>query len=655
MNQDFIIRKTKLITLIDLCNDTDDIDKKKNILMLGNNISSVLEKYIIKKPNKLKKLLKLYSSTKDINTKIPKLTQSLLEYFGESPITLIRNYISTEYKLAEKKFKDKFPSKEYVYDNQIQTAKNIITELLDNKKKAVSLVALPQVGKTGTFLYTAVLAGTHPNDLLIVKPENIYIITGMSDKEWQTQTENDMISIFKHNVYHHGKLTKFEKKVKETSKTDTILIIVDECHIATQKDQLMDKILKNILDITNTKDINELTNIKFLNVSATPSSVLRAMEKWGSENHSIVYLKPSDKYVGFDIFLKQNRICESKELDLENKFLNTKVLPIIKSRYNEPKYHIFRLNHARKILLLEQFCRKNKFNFIHHNSKDRQNFDEDIKTKPDVHTFVIIKNFYRAGKRMNDKNIGIAYEHNNKINYDITPQGLIGRFCGNDKIKTKDNSPYFFCNIDAIKGYIDFIENGCDMKKSDYISKNFTITNGQIKKVTDTLYDNIVNTDFEDNLLNKSDYIDIPYLIDIKDNEWKRLLEFKDKDSEKENYGLKIIKNNNNKLYNIIKSYKCYKFATPIADYSYKMHITLVVDAINEKSPYIKDVPKKYKHSNVWGGFIDHKEPRMIIMVYHGTKLFEYEKTIKTLDSDTESEEEIKPKKKRTVTVKAQK
>jgi hypothetical protein len=634
-----IRRIKKILNIINKKNI--DVDTIKDIMDTHDDINDKLKKYMIKTPNAILKIISDIENKNDLN-KNSELTILVNEFLFKNKVDLQKEYVKKQFQIAEKEFMEK-NNKEYIYQNQKETAQNIINELFINNKKAVSLIALPQVGKTGTFLYTAYLASTIDDNVKIIPPDNIFIITGMSDREWQKQTENDMIDSFRKNVFHHGKLSKFGKKIKE-KEGQNILIIIDECHIATRKGQEMDEIFKGILKITDKKDINEIKNLKFLNVSATPGSVLRSLEKWGKENHSVVYLQPSNKYVGFRSFLDQERIYDSDDLNIE--YLENKILKIINLRYKtNPKFHIFRINNMDKIKILEDFCKNHNFKCYHHNSNTRRNFDEEIKNIPKKHTFVIIKGFYRAGKRLTDKNIGIAYEHNNDINFDITPQGLIGRFCGNDKINTKDNSPYFICNKDTIKGYLDFIQNGCN---GDYISKNYKIVNNKVIRETETYVDNIKNKEYNDTeKYSMSDYVDIPYIINLDDEEdWENFInDINKKTSEEKLELIKIkIKKYNNDLYkNIIKNYKNYKIMIPGMESkkSYDDHILVPINCYKNKKPFKKDIDKKYEYKNVWGCFIDKKNPRLIILVYHGEKYKKLiEQTIESSDEDSDDEPE---------------
>jgi hypothetical protein len=609
----------KLINLISKRNLDDET--VKNMMDTHYDIKDELKKFMIKFPTRILHRIKDIKDNNKINEDL--YTKLLIEYFypNKSILDLQKEYVEKQFQLAEKEFKEKY-NKEYIYTNQKETAQNIINEFLINNKKAVSLVALPQVGKTGTFLYTAYLASTFEDNNKVIPPDNIFIITGMSDREWQKQTEDDMIDSFKKNVFHHGKLSKFGKKIKE-KEGQNILIIIDECHIATRKGQEMDEIFRDILKIIDKKDINEIKNLKFLNVSATPGSVLRSLEKWGNDYHSTVYIKPSDKYVGFKKFLEQERLYDSDEINKD--YLYNTILKIMNLRYKDnPKFHIFRTNNLEKIGILEEFCKKLGYKCYHHNSNSRRNFDEEIKNVPENHTFVIIKGFYRAGKRLIDKNIGIAYEHNSDINFDITPQGLIGRFCGNDKMNSEDNSPYFICNKETIKGYLDFIDNGCN---GDYISKNYKIVDNRVIKENETYADNIKNSEFIDkDKYSKKDYINIPHVFDISIDEYNF---YKNIDkNEKINFIKKIIKNDKY-LLEIIKKYKKTQISQPKTKESYQKHIKDPIRNYENKTPYILDLQKENIYNNVWMAFMDNidfsinNKLKLIILVYHGEKFKE--------------------------------
>lgn len=55
-------------------------------------------------------------------------------------------------------------NQEYVYPNQLNCAEKIIKSLLEDNLKIITLVSLPQVGKTGTLCACMTLAATYGND-----------------------------------------------------------------------------------------------------------------------------------------------------------------------------------------------------------------------------------------------------------------------------------------------------------------------------------------------------------------------------------------------------------------------------------------------------------------------------------------------------------
>ena len=149
-------------------------------------------------------------------------------------------------------------------------------------------------------------------------------------------------------------------------------------------------------------------NCLILSVSATPGSILMDLQEC-DEYHTSVYIEPSISYVGFDKFLQQNRI--EKSYPISDEFL-IKIKNKIEERYkNNYKYHIFRINNENGEKLITNFCENNNYPpCLRHNSIDRiDSFGQLLSKKPENHTFILIKQFFRAGKRLSDINIGIAY------------------------------------------------------------------------------------------------------------------------------------------------------------------------------------------------------------------------------------------------------
>ena len=347
------------------------------------------------------------------------------------------------------------------------------------------------------------------------------------------------------------------------------------------------------------------------------------MNRWGTD-HSLIYLEASNKYIGFQNFIDGNRMEDAEEINIE--FLNNKILPLINSRYNVPKYHIIRSQNKNIRECIELWCKKNKFNIKYIDSSTRKNKDDDIKTllllKPLCHTFIIIKGFWRAGKRMIDKHIGIAYEYNINQDFNVTAQGLIARFCGNDKQTNSISAPYFFCNTTTIKNYLNFIKNDCNFKRADYISNKLKIQEGEIKIVKSSLFHKMLNgSDDNIDLIKRKDYVDIPYEFNITD-ELYNIIE-NNAGKKRQEIILNLIKTNNSILHNIISSYNCYEITIPETDSSYKKKILALRNAIiNNKHIIPPDKKKNDEYKNCWISFIDNRSltKKIYIMVYHGMK-----------------------------------
>lgn len=382
--------------------------------------------------------------------------------------------------------------KEMVYSNQIEAATEIVHELFGAKKVVVTLIALPQVGKTGTFLEVAYRACTHPDDNCIIDPRNVFIITGMSDRDWQKQTEADMLEPFKRRVYHRGKLNTKDREdgfYTNLANAKNALIILDECHIAVEKTHLISSNLKRLglLDIAVLRE----RNVRILEVSATPGATLRDTQSWGPENHSVVLLKESPTYVGFKDFIREERLHDSYDFTKEEEV--DAFGAFVKETFPDPRWHILRLSAKSKAQATfeERFkaiCAAEGWNMQNHSAVERVgDIDYHMGMRPAQHTFLIIKEFWRAGKRLNDTFVGAVHEPTAIVkDTNVTAQGLAGRLCGNDK-RSGPAAPHIFCNTQLIHEYMDWIKHKGDFNAvKAYHSKNLTVRNGRVTSSKET-------------------------------------------------------------------------------------------------------------------------------------------------------------------------
>jgi hypothetical protein len=376
---------------------------------------------------------------------------------------------------------------ELVHDSQKEKAIEIYKAFL-NGVSLVTLIASPQWGKTGVSLYLMYMMTTHTDDDTMTHPDNVFIITGMSDKDWRSQTKERMPNCFKNRVYHRNDLHKI---IADVCNKRDILIIIDECHFGSETTQT----LHNCLKTAGIWDINYMTenNVKILCISATPGNVLLDAQRWGYEHHHMVVAKDNGtSYTSFKTLLDQERILSTRDITKQNNI--TFIMDIINTKWKTPMYHIIRIHSKTEVFKAEIV--KRGYTFSDHTSHDRiLNVEELLSTEPKCHHFIFIKGFWRAAKTLNDKYIGICYESSK--DYSSIAQGLGGRLLGYNR-RTGSKAPILFCDVNAVKEYVNFLEKEANyLMCKKYKSNALTITKGQVTKKKDS----VVHPNEIDNLL----------------------------------------------------------------------------------------------------------------------------------------------------------
>ena len=358
------------------------------------------------------------------------------------------------------------------YRSQRNAAMGIFDKFLEGCL-IVTFIASPQWGKTGAALYLIYLMTTHMDVNIMIHPKNVYIITGMSDKDWVAQTKKRMLSSFKKRVFHRNKLHEIVQKI--INKRD-ILIIVDECHYGGEKGQTIHVQLQNmgIMDINYMRE----KNIKILFISATPGAHLFDANAWGTENHAKIVEVNNDGYTNFDHLIEEDRIFKTinfgnrDEIDI---FLNHTDI------WDTPKYHIIRVYDKKSVILKEAILERG-FDYEEHNSADRINdIDEVLNTEPRNHKFILIKNFWRAAKTLNDIHIGICYDSSK--DYTAVVQGLGGRLLGYNR-RRGPTAPRLFTDVSVIREYQKFLINNATY--TEYKSVKLQVRDGILTKKIDT-------------------------------------------------------------------------------------------------------------------------------------------------------------------------
>lgn len=406
-------------------------------------------------------------------------------------------------------------SKKLWFPNGEEAACFLCAYLSNDDKQWLSLVAQPGAGKTSVIhaiLYNILTKEIDLNKA--INPNAITITTGMSDIEWYNQLlDNLRLSDDQYlwkTAYNHEKnfcivhRSNLNKRINYILNNQDLisqhLFIIDESHFADSEKQTIEKQFER-LGITEER-MKEY-KIKILFVSATPDVNLSFMNK--KTNHVQVVLKNGNNYKGFKYYKNECMIQDYDECigeDINN------IRAIITSRFKSPRYHFIRAkNQYRKEL--EKLIEENQWKSYNDDSDNNIKLlfnEEDIEEnsnniiriykKPKCHTIILIKEKFRASKRLKlTKFVGLICEKpSKKQNTTITCNGLIPRFFGYYNILEYHDheKPLFLCNIKCVNEYIAFteIKEGelWKYEGKDYTSTRIKSTDTFVREYKNTVY-----------------------------------------------------------------------------------------------------------------------------------------------------------------------
>ncbi len=402
-----------------------------------------------------------------------------------SEFSLHRERVNDSFKAAESDFrvrriKDPSLGQEYIYENQIIDAHNII-DLLYSGKRIVSVIKKTKVGADGLMLSIGRLKCTHPDDKFMSETEGIKILTGMSNKDWENDMINNSPSCFKTNITHHGQLNKINLK-----NWHDCCIIIDEIDTGDKEGQKLHGILEEsgILDI----DFMIKNNIYLVVISATIIKHLYELYRWGDLHCSYKMTIP-DEYIGHIEFLERGLIKEFYKLNTSDSCEKWIETDIIKNYGSDYRVHIVRSNKKNQDKI-ESACIKHKILFMNHTADDRLS-DEDkdkLFIKPlTTHIVVCVKNLFRRANLIPNNwklRIGCVHElHCDKVDNNVQIQGLVGRMTGYWKTKIVEGhktGPYR-TSIKSIEEYEKSYNNPFDLTLT-YSSADFRLSDSKQPK-----------------------------------------------------------------------------------------------------------------------------------------------------------------------------
>jgi hypothetical protein len=380
-----------------------------------------------------------------------------------------RELLQLQYRQRLKIMQLKRQGAQIVYANQQEAALSIIREFIAGKVWVV-LVAPPGAGKTGVILEVLRLLGEHIDSKHQIHIKNMHVITGMSDTDWSKTMKDGMLEALHTTVHHRGELNK---KLNIETLRDGILI-TDECHVASQLNQTIDKKLKD----AGLKNIDTLIarNMRMLDVSATPEGVLSDLKNW-RDHTALVVLNPDEKYKGFKTMKSESRLRSAADYNLEKPENAKELLKLFQERYKncpQKKYFAFRVYSANARANVVTACQELGWEFEDHDSSNRvEDIDRVMETAPNKHKVFFVKGFWRASKRLVRKHVGGTYESmTSKPDDTSKSQGLTARFCNTfdweGEQERVELRPLHFDDVESIDRYLDWWSASCDYKEAAY-------------------------------------------------------------------------------------------------------------------------------------------------------------------------------------------
>jgi len=317
---------------------------------------------------------------------------------------------------------------EYIYSNQKDDAIHIVDHFYISNRRVVSVQKKTKVGADGLMIEVAKLMTTHIDDEFVVDPENVRIITGMSNAGW----EKDMIEkapiCFKRNIFHHDQL-----KRANMSSIRNGLIIIDEIDSGDKDFQVLHRTLKDaaLLDVENMKSRNN----RFLVISATMIKELYDLSRWG-DLHQLYTMTIPEDYIGHQQFLKHGIIQEFYPLDTNENAEKWIREDILENYGADFRVNFVRVNN-KTVEFVENACIKCNVQFRNHTSVDRLS-DSDIKMffKDNLfqHIVIAVKGLLRRANLIPNAwklRIGATHEFATKhVDNNVQIQGLPGRMSG---------------------------------------------------------------------------------------------------------------------------------------------------------------------------------------------------------------------------------
>lgn len=385
---------------------------------------------------------------------------------------------------------------EYIFPNQMEDAQKVVGMLYKDGIHVVIVDKKTQVGATGFIFGVAILLTTHSDDTFVVNPNNVRIITGMSNTRW----ENDMIDrapgCFKDKIFHHGKLSRAELRNMSNS-----LIIIDEIDSGDGERQILHNTLNEagVLDVKNMIENNN----KFILISATSIHERFDVSRWGKLHKHYKMTIPTS-YISHTDFLERGIIKEFYTINTQQaaeKWIQEDIIdyyrePCMCNKCNREKnlakqdfrVHIIRLNN-KNASIVQNACIRKGIAFRNYTSKTCEQIlpdelSEIFNSTKTNHIVLGVKGFFRRANYIPNRwklCIGAMHEHcTKKVDNNVQIQGLVGRMTGywREDIEGGHKTGPYRTSVEAIKQYEKVYLD--PLGPNTYQSAGFKMKNGNV-------------------------------------------------------------------------------------------------------------------------------------------------------------------------------
>lgn len=389
----------------------------------------------------------------------------MLPRVAEDMIAANREAVSSSFRAAEADNRRRFlrgdatAGSEYIFPNQMADAINVVSMLYEDDYSAISVIKKTKVGANGFMIALAHLMTTHPDPYFVINPDNVRFLTGMSSKQWEHELKNDLPTIFKDKVFHHGALKDAQLGARDS------IIFIDEFDTGSDAQMVLENTLRNagVLDINYMKN----NNIRFVVISATMTRELYQLYRWG-KHHGQYRLTIPANYIGQEDFIKRNILREFYPVNTIEAAVRWITEDLVDEYKHDFRVGIIRTN-SKNRNFIQHACMRLGVDFKDHTSTDRIDNDElkrIFETTPRTkHMVIAVKGLLRRATLIPNrwkKIIGPVHEaYGRNPDANVQTQGLPGRMTGywRDIVEGGHKTGPFRTSLDAIEQSINAYSN----------------------------------------------------------------------------------------------------------------------------------------------------------------------------------------------------